>query len=229
MFQVSWKNLNGKTRILGGKTSEIHPHGMNALINLTHLKNGEQSAWTLAYPVFWGVALSAAGRAHPNLTPEDCEDVAIKSITALMDMIAGIQEERELRPLLATIAHHQAISLARKKLGLKRGGDNVQSLDAVLEEHGDGAMVDGELDPAWLLQQAQLATLLRTALDQVKEQHRKILADRYFEGLDYRELAAKHQLSENSIGVYLKRGLEELRQILGQDANTMKEIQEALR
>ena len=202
---------------------------MNASINLTLLKAGEQSAWTLAYPIFWGVALSAASRAHPNLTTEDCEDVAIRSITALMDQITGIKEERELRPLLATIAHHQAVSLARKKLGLKRGGENVQSLEAVIEEHGDGTLLDDDLDPAWLLQEAQLATLLRAALDQVKEQHRKILTDRYFEGLDYRELAAKHRLSENSIGVYLKRGLEELRQILGQDETTMKEIQSALR
>ena len=202
---------------------------MNASINLPHLKTGEQSAWTDAYPIFWGIALAAATRAHPSLTVEDHEDVAIRSICSLMEMIQNIQEERELKPLLATIAHHQAISLARKKFGLKRGGDSVQSLDAIIEEQGDGAMLDGDLDPAWLLQQAQMAALMRSALDQVKDKHRKIIADRYFEGLDYRELAVKHQLSENSIGVYLKRGLEELREILGQNEIVMKEIQSALR
>ena len=70
---------------------------------------------------------------------------------------------------------------------------------------------------------------MRSALAQVKEKHRQIIADRYFDGLDYRELAAKHQLSENSIGVYLKRGLDELRQILTRDGSAMKEIQAALR
>ena len=199
------------------------------MADLQQLKDGDQAAWTGAYPVFWGVALSAASNAHPSLTAEDREDVAIKSICVLMEMIAEIQDERELKPLLATIAHHQAVSFARRKFGLKRGGGKIQSLEEVIEEHGEPLLMNQELDPSWLLQEGQVATLLRSALAKVKEKHRLIIADRYFEGLEYRELALKHDLSENSIGVYLKRGLEELRQILAQDELLVKEIQGALR
>ena len=198
-------------------------------MNLDQLKVGNEAAWTEAYPAFWGVALSAATHAHPNLSAEDREDIAISSIRLLMEMISKIREERELKPLLATVAHHQAISLARQKYGLKRGGGDVQSLEGVLEEHGDGALVAGCLNPAELLHEAQVVALLHSALDGVKEQHRNILKDRYFQGMDYRELAAKHCLSENSIGVYLGRGLAELREILSADEFMMKEIAPALR
>ena len=192
-------------------------------------QKGDPEAWQEVYPQVWGVALAAASRAHASLSTEDAEDVAISAITALMDHVARLKDLAELNPLVATIAHHQAITLARRKFSAKGGSGRVESLDENVERLGDAAEASHSATPDFEVHKAQMATLLHEALGRVKAIHRDLLVDRYLNALDYRELAAKHRLNEGTVGVYLKRGAEELRKVLSRTPRLLKEMQEAFR
>lgn len=190
---------------------------------LQPLQAGDPQAWRRVYPVLWGIALAAAGQAHPALSPQDREDVAIESITALMERIGQVKTVAQLRSLVAVIAHHKAIDLARQRFSQKQGGGKVESLEAVTAATGDSFV------PQEVVQQAETLADLHAALQEVRESWRQRLVDRFLNGLDYKELAAQHGLGEGSVGVYLKRGLDELRGILARNPARLKEIQEQFR
>lgn len=186
----------------------------SSLMDLEQLKIGCETAWNDAYPVLWGVVLSAIYGKHLGLSKEDQEDVAVSSISMLMAEIHRANDTQHLKFLLAHIAQRQAISLKRKQSAQKRRDGNVQSLDAEIEAHGEEILRGKMPTPADMASMADDAARLHAALREVRESYRQILKDHYFDGLDYRELAAKHGLAENTVGVYLKRGREELRVIL---------------
>lgn len=122
----------------------------------------------------------------------------------------------------------KAAKLARAKYAQSRGGGRVSSLDELMDE-GVVEFAGGAPGPDRELQAAQILSVLHWALKEIKETHANLLRDRYFLGLDYKELADNHGLSEGSVGIYLKRGLEELREVLSRKGLLLKKIEEFLR
>jgi DNA-directed RNA polymerase specialized sigma24 family protein len=56
-----------------------------------------------------------------------------------------------------------------------------------------------------------------------------LISDFFLHRLSYEELAAKHGLAVGSVGVYLKRGLDALRQAAGRQPELLKELEAYLR
>ncbi|NJK92626.1 MAG: hypothetical protein HC904_12840 [Blastochloris sp.] len=64
---------------------------------------------------------------------------------------------------------------------------------------------------------------------QLKPPYGEILKDRYFHDLEYKELARRHDLSIDSISVYLIRGREQLKELLLKTPGVLNELKDFLR
>ena len=147
--------------------------------------------------------------------PAEVEDVAIESLEALVEKVRELKSVEELKPLVASIAHHRAVSLLRKRFAKKRGEGRTDSPEA-----GQGtAMMDcpdpTANSPLVTLEEKELAECLSRTLSKLKPPQGAVLTDFFLNGLRYEEIARKQGLPIGSVGVYLKRGLETMRRIWG--------------
>ena len=117
----------------------LHSPGV-ALPDLRQLEQGDADAWDEAFRWLWPVAFEAARLKLSPFLPADVEDVAIESLEELVQKVREVGRTEELRPLLASIAHHRAVSRLREHFAAKRGGGQTTSLQATT--HEDGAAFD---------------------------------------------------------------------------------------
>jgi RNA polymerase sigma factor (sigma-70 family) len=185
------------------------------LPDLPALQRGDAAAWDVAFPWLWPAAFGAAQAKLQPYFPAEVEDVAIESLEALVEKVRELKSVEELKPLVASIAHHRAVSLLRKRFAKKRGEGRTSSPEA-----GQEAAVMDCPDPAAdsplvTLEEKELAECLSTTLTKLKPPQGAILTDFFLAGLSYEGIARKHGIPIGSVGVYLKRGLETLRRIWG--------------
>ena len=183
--------------------------------DLQALQCGDAAAWDLAFPWLWPAAIGAAQVTLQPYLPAEVEDVAIESLEALVEKVRELKSVEELKPLVAGIAHHRAVSLLRERFAKKRGEGRTGSLEA-----GQGAAVMDCPDPTAnsplvTLEEKELAECLSRTLSKLKPPQGAVLTDFFLNGLRYEEIARKQGLPIGSVGVYLKRGLETLRRIWG--------------
>ena len=89
--------------------------------------------------------------------------------------------------------------------------------------------MDGGASPLDNLKATELASLLGELQRVLKPEHLAIITDFYQYRLSYEEIAAKHGIAVGSVGVYLKRGLDALRQAAGRRPELLKELEAYLR
>ena len=183
--------------------------------DLRTLQEGDEATWDAAFDWLWPTAFAVAQlKLHPFL-PDEVEDVAIEALEVLVEKVREVKTAEELKPLLAGITHHRAVSLLRERFAKKRSAGKTESLDAPEldgEVKSEPASSESPLDA---LAENELAQRLRESLAALKPPQGEILSDFFLYGLRYEELAKKHGIAVGSVGVYLKRGLEALRRIWG--------------
>lgn len=198
--------------------------------DLNALLRGDPEAWDQAFAWLWPVVFAAAqSKLHPYL-PADAEDVAIEALEELVEAARKVKAVGELRPLAASIAHHKAVSRLREHFAQKRGSGRTGSLDAQQEENpGFAEPTDGGASPLDRLSVTELASLLGELQEALKPEHLAIVTDFYQHHLTYEQIAAKHGIAMGSVGVYLKRGLDALRQAAVRRPELLKELEAYLR
>jgi RNA polymerase sigma factor (sigma-70 family) len=183
--------------------------------DLQALQRGDAAAWDMAFPWLWPAAFGAAQVTLQPYLSAEVEDVAIESLEALVEKVRELKSVEELKPLVASIAHHRAVSRLREWFAKKRGEGRTGSLDAVQEGAGVDCPDPMADSPLAALEQKELAERLSQTLSELKPPQGVILTDFILNGLSYEEIAQKHGIPKNSVGVYLKRGRETLRRIWG--------------
>lgn len=184
-------------------------------MNLRALQADDAAAWDDAFHWLWPVAFSAAQAKLQPYLPAEVEDVAIESLEALVEKVRSLKSVEELKPLVASIAHHRAVSRLREWFTKTRGGGKTIPLDP-LGEGGLADCPDPVADsPPVVLEQKELAQRLRRTIGELRPPTDAIMMDRFISELSYEEIARKHGIPIGSVGVYLKRGLETLRRIWG--------------
>ena len=181
------------------------------LPDLHALQRGDAAAWDAAFPWLWPAAFGAAHVTLQPYLPADVEDVAIEALEELVEKVREVKSVEELKPLVASIAHHRAVSRLRQHFAAKRGSGQTESLEAKQQETGElaeGVLADS---PLAALEQKELSAILRKLLAELKPPQGELLADFFLHGLSYEEMAKKHGVAIGSVGVYLKRGLEAVR------------------
>ncbi|MGA2279527.1 MAG: sigma-70 family RNA polymerase sigma factor [Verrucomicrobiota bacterium] len=186
--------------------------------NLRALQNGNPDAWDDAFRWLWPTAFAVAQLKLQPYFPNEVEDVAIESLEELVEKVSTIKSVEELKPLVASIAHHRAVSLLRERFAKKRGEGKTESLDAPMEEDGETKPEPASSDsPLDALAEKELAARLKKSLAELKPPLGEILSDFFLHNLHYEEIAKKRRVAVGSVGVYLKRGLEAMQRIWGRD------------
>ena len=179
--------------------------------DLKALQRGDAAAWDAVFPWLWPAASGAARVTLQPYLPAEVEDVAIEALEELVEKVREVKSVEELKPLVASIAHHRAVSRLRQHFAAKRGSGQTESLDAKRQETGEPFGVASLDSPLAALEQKELAAVLGKLLAELKPPQGDLLADFFLHGLSYEEMAKKHGLAIGSVGVYLKRGLETVR------------------
>jgi RNA polymerase sigma factor (sigma-70 family) len=186
-------------------------------VNLRALQAGDADAWDDAFRWLWPVVHAVAQLKLQPYFPSEAEDVAIESLEELVPKVREVKTVEELRPLAASIAHHRAVSLLRKKFAQKREGGKTEPLDAGTDEEGSQHELASNDSPLAELEQRELAQRISRSLAELRPPLGDILSDFFLHGLRYEEIAKKHGLAVGSVGVYLKRGLGAIRSIWGRN------------
>ena len=138
----------------------------------------------------------------------------METLSDILEKGIQVNSETELKPLTAAIARNKATDRLRKHLAEKRGGNKVQSLEEMIEANAGeppDIVHDGFVDH---LAVQELRELLTNLSAEVKKEYRVILRDHFFDQLSCNEIAAKRKISVGSVGVYLQRGLTNLRNVI---------------
>lgn len=139
--------------------------------------------------------------------------MAIEALETLVEKVRAVKAVEELKPLVASIAHHRAVSLLRERFAQKRGEGKTESLEAATEGGSDCPELATANSPLDSLAEKELAERLRLTLATLTPPQGEVLTDFFLLGLRYEEIAAKQSIAVGSVGVYVKRGLETLRRI----------------
>ena len=192
--------------------------------HLERLAAGDPETWNEAFRCLYPVAFEAARSRLGEVLADECEDVALESLSEMLEKSAQVKSEGELKPLVAAIARNKATDRMRRHLTDKRGGNKLQSLDAMLASNeGECAEIPHEpfLDSITL---RELQGLLADLSVEVKKEYRVVLRDHFFDHLSYNEIAEKRKISVGSVGVYLQRGLASLRNVIARTPRLQREF-----
>jgi RNA polymerase sigma factor (sigma-70 family) len=202
---------------------------LDSNLDLQELRRGDDGAWTQAFETLWGFAYHAALNPQAALTPDEAEDVAVDALAKLVPRIGNVASWEHVKALVVTIAHRQAVSLARRKSAAKRP-DVAVHLDA-LPDGVSESLLNRELpdNPFTELQAAELLALLQQALGSLDATTRHLLTGHHLEGLTFRELSQKLNLPPGTVSVKIARGLERIRLRLRETPRLLKELQAFLR
>src|ERR1051325_349656 len=74
--------------------------------NLQALQRGDGAAWDEAFVWLWPAAFGAAQSILTGSLNHEAEDVAIEALEELIEKVRGLRSVEELKPLVASIAHH---------------------------------------------------------------------------------------------------------------------------
>ena len=197
--------------------------------SLRALQTGDAAAWDEAFHWLWPTVFAVAQLKLQPFLPADIEDVAIEALEELVGKVREIKSVEELKPLAASIAHNRAVSRLRERYAAKRGAGQTESLDALQDNeenpfdpaNGDSTLAD--------LGQMDLARLLGELQAEIKPEQRAIVADFFLNELSYEQISAKHRVATGTVGVYLKRGLDAIRQAGQRHPKLLKELEAFLR
>lgn len=196
---------------------------------LQALQRHDQAAWDEAFDWLMPTALAVAHNVLASTLPGDVEDVAIEALEGIVEKVVDLDSADELKPLTACIAHHRAVSLLRERFAQKRGSGRTLSLTQAQEENDDSSDPSSPDSAFEHLAQSELAGLLTKLRENVKPDYREALKDFFLEGLSYEEIASKRGWAIGTVGVYLKRGMDAMRQNAEQHPTMLKDLNAFLR
>lgn len=170
---------------------------------------GYDQEWERALPFVWSVAIRSV-RKMPNLNEHDAQDLAIEAIERALRCLQENTPEsyRKLQSfagflnLLSRSASCHAVDHVRRRSAGKRKGE---LLTDVIPEVVAGSDIDPEL--GW--------QDFEPYLQQLNEDERQFLRDRYLGGLTTTEIAEKFERNKNSVQTTIYRALKKLREMPG--------------
>src|ERR1019366_8476849 len=170
-----------------------HPVAVQ-LPDLQALQCGDAAAWDMAFPWLWPAAVGAAQVTLQPYLPAEVEDVAIESLEALVEKVRELKSVEELKPLVAGIAHHRAVSLLRERFAKKRGQGKTESLEAVQEANMADCPDPAADSPLAALEQKEMAERLRRTIAELRPPIDAIMMDAFINDLSYEEIARKRAI-----------------------------------
>lgn len=159
-----------------------------------------------AYRSYLGL-LAWAGLAQRLRGKVDVSGVVQVTLAEACGVLPKDAPDGEVAPLLRRLLARNLADEVRKARARKRGGGQDESLD--------GDVADGGPSPQSLAARAEQLERLWMALETLTEAHRQAIALHYLDGLSVAEVARRMGRTAASVAGLLYRGLESLRQSMG--------------
>lgn len=180
---------------------------------LSRARRGEIAAFeqlvTLYERRVYAVALRSAG------IPEDAADITQEVFLRAWRSIEKFRGDSGFSTWLFRITMNLCVDFARHK----HASPQTQTLTD--EDDGERALPDSAPTPEEHLDNSELGRELAAALDEVSEEHRKIVLLRDVSGLSYTEIAEALEISEGTVKSRLSRARLALRQVLLRRGNIL--------
>jgi RNA polymerase sigma factor (sigma-70 family) len=192
---------------------------------LDSLRRNDPAVWREFLAAFDPLIRAIAGWPKWHFDLHRREDIEQTVRAELARCIGQVHTAASLAAFVKRVAVRRCIDEVRRQ-ARERGllvpltvvTDDGETLDLPLP-------TDERLDPARLVIAAEQAAALRRALDEVGEPCQTTIREFYGEGRSYREMAALHGVSVNTIGSRLARCLDRLRTILERPPGPAREAE----
>jgi RNA polymerase sigma factor (sigma-70 family) len=192
------------------------------------LAAGDPATWETAFQGLFRIAVAVAKATLGNVGTGESEDVAMETLEEIVAKGASFESWGDLKALTAAISHHKAVDRLRRHLSQKRGGKHLVSLDGLSETDRQSLQDESHQEIASELTIQELRELLGALLNKLKRKHRIVLSEHFLAGLSHKEIATKHGIAPSSVGVYIQRGIEEVRTRLARIPSLRRELLQAL-
>lgn len=178
---------------------------MAALIE--QCNRGERRAWEELYARYHPIVARVVSRYG---SPEwgDSEDAIQEVFFNLFKALQHYDPSRPLEAYILEIARRVRVSMYRKQVAAKRGGVTHSTVPLDTHDGSEGgyiAVAAAEKDQESELSMRQEVRLLRSALATLSEACKKLLALRYEQGLQFKEMAEILGEKEGALRVKVQR------------------------
>ncbi len=192
------------------------------------LSSGDPDSWNEVFELLYPVAFQSARVILSGKFESECEDVAMETLAEILNQVVNADSAQGLKPLTAAIARNKSKDLLRRKLSGKRGGNNLESLDLMIESSGERAVALPQADFLDALTIGEVRELLTELSKELKKEYRLVLKDHFFDHLSHSEIAEKRKIAVGSVGKYLQRGISCMRDIVARKPELQNELRDAL-
>lgn len=199
---------------------------MEECVDLIDFAGGNPENWTAVFNCLYPVAFEAARTRLGAALTAETEDVAMETISDLLTAKVPPMSEADLKIYVGAMARNKAVSKIRYFLADKRSINRNTYLE---DSPNSGELTSSEeVETLDQLTIAELHDLLLELSSNLKKEHRIVLRDHFLHGLSYKEIAEKRDVPIGSVGVFVKRGLESLRQVIAQRPQLQHELRAIL-
>jgi RNA polymerase sigma factor (sigma-70 family) len=193
-----------------------------------NFKAGDPQTWAAAFKCLYPVAFESARARLGGVLDSEIEDVAMETMADLVK--ANVQDvtESNMKAFVGAVARNKAVSRLRLYSTQRRGANKIDSLDAVQKPSESNCLIYDEHQFIDDLTNSDLRCLLLELSKDLKKEYRIVLHDHYLSELTHKEIAQKRNISFGSVGVFIQRGLESLRQVIARRPKLHNELQAIL-
>lgn len=217
----------------GYKFQSAMPH--KPAIDIEKLKASDEDEWGKAWKPLYRAGRNVARGYKDSLGSDERDDFIIQAVTKAHQRIQKFKSFDHLCKFVATTTKNGIRDELKRRKTAKRGGGQVQSLEALRRKFGADTDAPGPGDDRTRCDIADqrrmvpdeaahlliLADMLENAFKRIDVRYGNVVWDFYIERFTQKEIAKKRGLRLGSVGVYLKRGLDEMREFMPERDKTL--------
>jgi RNA polymerase sigma-70 factor, ECF subfamily len=185
---------------------------------LARCRRGEAGAWDELFAQHYAAAGRFVFQLGHDFTREDAEEICQEVFLSVIKNLSSFHGESQFQTWLFRIAANKARDYRERQRAAKRGGGQTPvSLQA--EDPQTGLTIDPPgttPGPDATLMEAEQATLVHQAVEQLEEPCREIIELRYFGDLSYEEISRALKLNPKTVSSRLSKCLDRLEGIARQ-------------
>ena len=178
---------------------------------LARCLRGDEAAWDELFDRHYTAAARFIFQLGYDFTQEDVEEICQEVFLTVIKSLHTFQHQSQFQTWLFRIAANRARDYRQRQNAAKRGGGRAPlSLHAATDD-------DLPIDPAsplptpdLVLQDAEMAALIGTALEHLGGPCQEIIELRYFADLSYEEISASLDLNPKTVSSRLSKCLDKL-------------------
>jgi RNA polymerase sigma-70 factor (ECF subfamily) len=182
---------------------------------IARCRQGDERAWDALFELHYAPAARFVFQLSAAFSREAVEEICQDAFLAVIKNIGSFRGGSRLQTWIFRIAANKARDYRERQQAAKRGGgQTIISLQEENEENSPPLQVPGSLPaPDTVLQRAECAAQMDSALARLEDPCRDIIQLRYFADLSYEELARELKLNPKTVSSRLSKCLDRLEKI----------------